>query len=360
MIEKIFFLLLFSFPAWAMPTKTLIKVNYHAGDIRYIHKNNPVVCSQNKKGSVILGCARDKKQVSMQVDCGKRLILVDVFSKDREIEIHSDLAKNSCEYNEVLDHEMTHMDLHAEALENILNQGMNNIVDAFNAQFKKGKGCRAATEAAQKAFDKFVAKYQKEDRRINQEFDRDDADSVLQNCKTPPKVRMSYKTPDIRYVPVKRAECAHKKIQCSLKNGKQHCEPIKMLSCTDMPVGFKTEIKTYLGLIDVSVLVPEITTKILSRYPANSCEYKELKNFELSVIDETESALYDFMEEAEPALKKAYNEALQKEYSGQELVDSVKAVLQEHIQETTRKIERTETVFRPVTERELQNLCAGK
>ncbi|MBR1778072.1 MAG: hypothetical protein IJ752_05750 [Alphaproteobacteria bacterium] len=352
--------LLLSFPAFAVPDRTLIKVNYHPDEIHYIHKNKTVKCSQNKQGGVVLGCARDKKRLTLQIDCANRLILVDVFSTDREIEIHGDLKKDSCEYQEVLDHELTHMDLHADALESVLNQGMSDILDAFNAQFKKGKGCQASTEAASRAFDRFVQKYQKEDKRINQEFDRDDVDSVLQNCKTPPKVNVSYTPVDVKYVSVNRAECLRKKMQCFEKKGKKQCEPIKMLSCTDMPISFKSEIRTYLGQVNIVISAPEIKTKVLSRYQPRSCEYEMLKDFELEWVDEIEEALYDFADGVEPAVKQVYNQALQQEYSGQKLNKAVNDVVQKYIRRANKQIDHIESLFRPLMEQELKNKCERK
>ena len=352
-IKKVLALLLLSGTAFAASGETEIRVNYHPGEIRYIHKNKTVKCSQNKRGSVVLGCARDKKKVSMRVDCANRLLLVDVFSTDREIEIHSDLKKDSCEYREVLDHELTHMDLHAEALDGILNQGMNNIVDAFNSKL----GCKAATESARRAFNQFVQKYQAEDRRINQEFDRNDEDSVLQNCKTPPKVRIFYKPAEVTYVSVNRPVCSHEKIQCTQRNGARNCSDINLLSCTDMPVSFKAEIKTYLGRVDISILAPVIKTKISSRYPTNTCEYDVLKNFELAWVDAMEDVLYDFTDTVKPAIESVYNEALESEYSGKELTNAVQKVLQQHIQQVGKEISRVEALFKPLSEEELNGKC---
>lgn len=354
------FVLLLGFPASAAPDKTLIKVNYYPDEISYIHKNKTVKCSQNKQGGVILGCARDKKKITISIDCDKRLILVNVFSTNREIEIHADLKKNSCEYQEVLDHELTHMDLHVEALENILNKGMSDIVDAFNARYNNGNGCKAAIAAARQAFDAFVQKYMKEDRRINQEFDRDDVDSVLHNCKTPPKVNFSYNQAKVKYVPSNQVACLRKKMKCSQINGKSKCEPMKMLSCTDMPISFKWETRPYLAQIDVSILAPEIQTKISSRFQPNSCRYQALKDYELGLIDGIEDALYGFMDGVEPAIKQVYNQALQNEVSGKELAGAVDGVLHRYIQQAQRHINYVEAAFKPLTEEELKNKCERK
>ena len=356
----VLFLILFCFPAEAMPDKTQINVNYHADEINYIHENNEVECSQNKQGGVVLGCARDKKKITMQVDCENRQINVDIFSSNREIEIHGEIPKDSCEYEEVLDHELTHMDLHVDALENILNQGMIDVVDSFNRHFNNGRGCPEATQAARKTFDEFVRKYQREDKRINQDFDRDDVDSVLQNCKTPPMVEVLYTQPEVKYSSVKNVKCSREKVQCSLEKGKQLCSVMDLLSCTDIPVSYKTEIKTYLGLVSIVVSVPEIKTKISSRYPVSSCEYKMLKEFELKAIDAVEDVIYSFKDTVIPVVEKVYNRALEEEYSGEELNNAVTKVIQKHINQVGEQIATAESMFRPLTERELRKKCRRK
>lgn len=354
------FFLFFSFSVSAMPDKTRIDVKYHADEIKYIHENAEIKCSQNKQGGTVLGCARDKKKITMNVDCEQKLIRVDIFSTDREIEILGEIPKDSCEFEEVLDHELTHMDLHAEALDSILKQGMIDVVDAFNKHFNNGESCQASTDAARKVFDAFVQKYDAEDKRINHDFDRDDVDSVFQNCKTPPIVEVSYIQPKIEYSAVKDVKCSREKIQCSQKNGKKYCSPIKQLSCTDMPISYKTDIKTYLGMVLVDIFVPEIKTKISSRYPSASCEYNVLKNYELGIVDEIEDVIYLFKDEIKNDIEIVYNRALEEEYSGEELNNTINKTMQKYVQLLSEEVGVAESKYKPLSEEEVKSECKRK
>ena len=51
---------------FSVPEKTLIEVKYFPGEINYIHQNKVVRCAQNKKGGVVLGCARDQKNLNIK------------------------------------------------------------------------------------------------------------------------------------------------------------------------------------------------------------------------------------------------------------------------------------------------------
>lgn len=88
-------------PAFGVPDNTLIEVKYHPGEIYYIHNKTEVPCGPKKPGTVILGCARSNKDVEMKINMAQRHIVINVFAKNNEIEIHSDLPKGSCQYEEV-------------------------------------------------------------------------------------------------------------------------------------------------------------------------------------------------------------------------------------------------------------------
>lgn len=343
--------------AFSVPEKTLIEVKYFPGEINYIHQNKVVRCAQNKKGGVVLGCARDQKNLNIKFNCAERHIRIDIYSTNREIEIHSDLPKDSCEYQEVLDHELTHMDLHADVLENIVHDGMEKIVDAFNKYFRNGKNCQGAINAANREFQKFADRYLQEDRRINYLFDRNDMDSVIQNCKTPPKVEFIYDPPPVTYVSSSRVQCPSRRQLCLPEKGKNDCT-VSSLSCTDMAIDYRLEIKPYLASVKVYISVPEIKTRILNRYPKNSCEYAVLEDAELAFVDEVEDAIYHFIDTVPPYIADVYDDALLKEYPAQKLIDNTMLALKNYTTRLTREFYGILRSFQPVTPEELKRRCA--
>ena len=354
--KSLCFIVLFSpFPAFAVPDKTRIDVSYHSGEITYIHKNTDIKCSQNKQGGVILGCARDKKNVKMRVSCRDRTIKIDFFSTDREVEIHSDLKKGTCEYNNVLEHEMTHMTLHSSALQNVVDKGMEDILDAFNGQFNAGKGCSAASQAARRAFDSFVLSYQKEDKRINRDFDRNDADSVFLNCKPPPSVTVRYQREKERYVSTDRVECRGRVVQCLRKTDCSSCKAIPPLSCTEMRIGLLSDARLYSGRIDVVVSSSDIRAKISSRYPVNSCGYNLLKKHEKNRISRLEEKLSGFTETLKSLIEKEYYRGLEKNLSGEEVFAAVQAALEKRMSEMNGKLAG---FIAPLTEKEIRETCS--
>ena len=311
MVRKLFIFICVIFcSGFYLPENTLIDVKYHPDKIHCVHKNRNIQCAQNKSGGVILRCAKDKN-----INCANRHLKIDIFSTNREIEMHDDLPKRSCEYQEVLDHQLTRMNLHTDDLESIAKEGMENIVDAFDATFHDGSDCQEAVNAAQHEFYQFSERYQCEDKRVNYLFDRNDMDSVIQNCKTPPKGQIVYDPPPIDYSSVSHVECSSGRQPCVPEKGKKMCKKTSLI-CTDMAIDYRIEIKSYLAFEKIYVNVPEIKTSIFNRYSKNFCEYAVLKDNELSFVERVENARDHLVDTAPPYVAAVYEKALFKKLSG--------------------------------------------
>lgn len=343
-------------PAFGVPDNTLIEVKYHPGEIYYIHNKTEVPCGPKKPGTVILGCARSDKDVEMKINMAQRHIVINVFAKNNEIEIHSDLPKGSCQYEEVLKHELTHIDLHSGALGTVVQKGMNDIVDAFNARFEQ-KDYNGAAQAAEKKFHEFAQTYYDEDMRQNQDFDRDDVDAIIRACKIPLNVEVVYNPPEIEYSSEAWIECPYRTGYC-LQTSADDCDKLSFLSCMDFRLQSSAEFKLYLGRLSVKIDVPYFKIKILDDYLPQSCEYETLADYEFSLVDEIEKAVYDVVDHIKIDLQKAYDAALNSQYGTVDLNAEIHLIVQDYLKTMNSKISALKRQAKTITPAELKSKCA--
>lgn len=349
-------IVLVSRPAFSVPDNTLIEVKYHQGEIYYIHNKTEIPCGSKKPNTVILGCARSKKDAEMKINMAQRHIVVNVFAKNNEIEIHSDLPKGSCQYEEVLKHELTHIDLHSGALGSIVKKGMNDIVDAFNARFEQ-KDYNGAAQAAEKKFHEFIKIYHDEDERQNQDFDRDDVDVIVRACKIPLNAEIIYNPPEIEYSSDAWIECPYRTGYC-LQTSSDDCDKLSFLSCTDFQLQGGWEFKLYLGRLFVKIDIPYFKIKILDDYLPQSCEYEVLADYEFSLIDEIEKAVYDVVDSMKLDVEKAYDAALNSQYGTVDLNAEIRLIVRDYLETMNSKISALKRRAKTITPAELKRKCA--
>jgi len=127
LLMKRFFYIVLSFvsalfPAFAKAAEEQIKpeivIKIDEGTPKYIYKNKRVQCTLKGHSD---GCTRvvfyaQLKSSEITTDGVLKKLMLQIGLRDVEIEVSSDLQKESCLFNVVLKHELTHLALHRKIL----------------------------------------------------------------------------------------------------------------------------------------------------------------------------------------------------------------------------------------------------
>lgn len=150
--------------------KPSVEIKYEKTDLTYVQKTPLVQCGEKTSA----GCTSYHAVWSAEIDCETPKIVISVTEKQKEVEIGTKYRQNTCTYDVILKHELTHVALYVKTQDLVLNAAASELIALFEKMQKESKACREIKETVQKKAADYYKTYRDEAEKQNQLIDKDD------------------------------------------------------------------------------------------------------------------------------------------------------------------------------------------
>lgn len=147
-----------------------VSVDYQPQETAYVIERPKIPC----RGTETLSCTSFAVDFKVDVDCETSKILMKVEEKKRmTVELSSLYPKGSCQFDLILKHELSHVDVYKNTLSGFIMQAERDLKAQYKEGQQKSKGCKEIKKMIADLADGLASRYAEKERSANVALDQE-------------------------------------------------------------------------------------------------------------------------------------------------------------------------------------------